>query len=1012
MELFKLLGRIIIEGVEKAHNDIASVKKGAETTADTISKSNKTAGESWGTLSSKLQTFSKSMSKIGKTFSDIGKKLTVSLTAPLLLAGGVMVNAASDYEENLNKVSVAFGDSKKVVIDWADTATAKFGLSKNQALEATSLFGDMATSMGLSRAESANMSTSLAGLAGDLASFKNIDIQQAMTALNGVFTGETESLKTLGVVMTEANLQAFALKQGITKKVSAMSQAEKVQLRYAYVMEMTNNAQGDYSNTAGGTANSMRTLQAAVSNLAIAFGQRLLPTITPLIQKATELINKFASLDPTMQQTILKIGAFVAVIGPVASVLGKVFSSVGMVSKGLSFLAGKIAAFGGIKGAFAAIAGAINLPVVAMAALVAAFVVAYNKSETFRNFVNKLKDSLVNGFNAMKEAATTLKNKLTAAWDEISARCAPLISAIKENLIGAFNDLKLAGQGLVDRLGALREKFQPIADILGGALSSAASTASGWFDTLKTKVGDFATGALSWLNDKITAARDAFNAFADFAGRLWDNLDPLVTLIRDNLVNSLQNLSEPISTIKDAFSKIGDTIMNNLLPALRDALMPIWDALMPIWEQLKSALSGVATILGGVFVTALGIASGVINGIVSAISGFAQAVSGVVEIISGAFGLIVGIFTLDGEKIKESVISIKDGIVNVFGGLWDGVVGFVQGFVDGVVGFFQGLWDTLVGHSIVPDIIDGIVNCFSGLWDKVSGLVSGFVDGVVGWFNNLKEKANEIWGNIKTAASEKWESIKTTVVGKVTNLKNTASQGFATLKNKISEYVSGALSAVTDRFNAIKSKVSSAVTAAKSAVSTAFADIKSKISNGVSNALSTVTSKFNSIKEKISNVMNSAKNAVSDAISNIKSKFNFSWSLPKLKLPHPKISGSFSLNPPSVPKFSVEWYKKAYDTPRLLDSPEIFGYNAKTGNFLGGGDGNGAEVVSGANTLMNMIQNAVATQNGALLDVLEKILKAIMAMDDNMGGNLRAALDGAALEINRREFGRIVREVT
>lgn len=280
-------------------------------------------------IQQKLNSFSGSMTKLGGT-------LSLAVTAPLVGLGGKMVESASNLEENLNKIDVAFGTSSEKVKEWADTATESFGLSKNQALEATALFGDMATSMGIPQEEASNMSTSLAGLAGDLASFKNIDIGQAMTALNGVFTGETESLKTLGVVMTETNLEEFADDLGLVYK--EMSQAEKVQLRYNYVMDKTANAQGDYSRTADGTANSMRTFEASAENLSSTLGQNLLPLITPIVQKLTELVNKFGELDPGMQKAIVSFGLIAAAIGPVLTVVGGITSAFGALSNIFSAL--------------------------------------------------------------------------------------------------------------------------------------------------------------------------------------------------------------------------------------------------------------------------------------------------------------------------------------------------------------------------------------------------------------------------------------------------------------------------------------------------------------------------------------------------------------------------------------------------------------------------------------------------------------------------------------------------
>ena len=332
-----------------------------------------------------MENISAKAKSIGDKLSGIGTGLTAGVTVPLAIAGKGVVDAASDFNENLNKIDVAFGNSASEVKAWADTATESFGLSMNQALEATALFGDMATSMGLSQGEAANMATSLSGLAGDLASFKNIGIDQAMTALNGVFTGETESLKQLGIVMTETNLEEFA--NGIGLAYSEMTQAEKVQLRYNYVMAMSKNAIGDYARTSDGTANSMRTFQASVENLSISLGQNLLPMITPIIQKATEMVNAFASADPKIQQTVLAIAGIAAVAGPALIVIGKIVSSVGSVASVLGTLGGAITKIGGLSGVFTALASPIGIAVAAITALVGAFAYLMATNDGFRNSV-------------------------------------------------------------------------------------------------------------------------------------------------------------------------------------------------------------------------------------------------------------------------------------------------------------------------------------------------------------------------------------------------------------------------------------------------------------------------------------------------------------------------------------------------------------------------------------------------------------------------------------------------
>ena len=215
-----------------------------------------------------------------------------------------------------------------------------------------------------------------------------------------------------------------------------------------------------------------------------------------------------------------------------------------------------------------------------------------------------------------------------------------------------------------------------------------------------------------------------------------------------------------------------------------------------------------------------------------------------------------------------------------------------------------------------------------------------------------------------------------------------------TIKAKCSELKNN----ISEKFSAIKSTVVNKVTELKNKAVNTFNQLKS-------NALE----KFESLKSGIREKIDAAKEFVRGAIDKIKGFFKFEWSLPKIKLPHFSISGNFSLNPPSIPHFSVDWYKKAMDNAMILNSPTIFGYSQASGKYLGGGDA-GAEVVSGADTLMNMIQASVATQNNVLADILYKILEAILAMDANMGGNLREAMEGMGFKVNDREFARLVRK--
>lgn len=273
-------------------------------------------------LNKSLSSAQSKLKAFGKQTTEIGKRLSTRLTLPIGLAGAAMIKLASDTEESLNKVDVAFKDSSQEVKDFAKTTLQSFGIARGQALDMAALFGDMSTSMGLTTEEAAKMSTSLVGLAGDLASFKNINIEEVTTALAGVFTGETESLKRLGIVMTEINLQQFAMERGMTKSIKKMTQAEKVALRYEFIMSKTANAQGDFARTNQGAANQMRMFSQGLKELGSQLGEIILPFFTKLVTKANGIIKVFKGLDKETHTIILAIAGMAAIIPPLLILIG------------------------------------------------------------------------------------------------------------------------------------------------------------------------------------------------------------------------------------------------------------------------------------------------------------------------------------------------------------------------------------------------------------------------------------------------------------------------------------------------------------------------------------------------------------------------------------------------------------------------------------------------------------------------------------------------------------------
>lgn len=371
------------------------------------------------------------------------------------------------------------------------------------------------------------------------------------------------------------------------------------------------------------------------------------------------------------------------------------------------------------------------------------------------------------------------------------------------------------------------------------------------------------------------------------------------------------------------------------------------DKLAEAWENIKSAVSekveAIKTAISEKFEAAKQAVVNIFNAVKNAISTAWETIKNVVtvalmfivELIKGYFTLITLPFRLIWENCKEYIFAA-----------WEWIKGKVSNALNAIKTTISNVWNAIV--SVLSPILNTLKNAITTAWNSIKSTVSSVL-------NAIKSVVSTVWNAIKSAVSSALNAIKS-VVSSVWN----------SIKNTVSNVMSGVKNTISNAWNSVKSTVSGAING-----------VKSSISSGLNSAKNTVSNVLNGIKSKFSSIFNSVKSTVSNAISNIKSKFNFSWSLPKLKLPHVSISGKFSINPPSVPHFGISWYKKAYDNPMLLNNPAIFGYSPASGKFLGGGDGNGTEVVSGATTLMNMIRTAASEGNSAIVYYLQKLIEIL-----------------------------------
>lgn len=311
---------------EELAKKMYAVKNEIDRTKESIEKYSQAEDEATKKAKALIAEMEKSGQKIaavGDKISNVGNKMTVGITTPVIAAGTAIYKYSSDLTEAENKTEATFGFMSGKVKEWAQDSLDSFGMAKSTAYDAVSLYGDMATSMGLGKSAAADMSMSLVELSADLSSFKNVSLEQSQNALKGIFTGETESLKNLGIVMTETQLKSYAMSKGFKKNYEDLTQAEKVQLRYQYVLESSSNALGDYSRTSGEAAGQVRKLPEALKELASSFRDNVEPAITPIITSVNNAIVGFGKLGDGTKETVVKIGLVAAAVGPLVTVTGK-----------------------------------------------------------------------------------------------------------------------------------------------------------------------------------------------------------------------------------------------------------------------------------------------------------------------------------------------------------------------------------------------------------------------------------------------------------------------------------------------------------------------------------------------------------------------------------------------------------------------------------------------------------------------------------------------------------------
>lgn len=540
------------------------------------------------------------------------------------------VKLASDLQEVQNVVDVTFGDGAEQINKWAKEAGEAFGLSELQAKRFTGTLGAMLKSQGMTTEETMEMSKALSGLTGDFASFYNLEHEEAFEKIRAGISGETEPLKQLGINMSEANLEAYALEQGINKSMREMSQAEKTQLRFNYLMKVSADAQGDFARTSDSFANQMRIVSMRFDTLAASLGEKLLPTVSDALAGLLGWIDDF---DAPIQSVFDDLSSLLSgesldysgtKYGDAAINIGERFGeNLGLI----------------IGDALKNVAGVVgNIAPGLISALGAVIVTLAQQVPTL---LPPLASALIEGIVAIAAALPQVLPQIVTAFSQVIQLLAAALPTLLPLLLQGFMALVLATlEQLPVILPALISAFTQVITLLAAALPTMLPQLLDGFITLITAL---ITALPVILPALIEAVFMLVVAIAEaLPGMVGQIVAALVALI-PMLVAAIVQLGEAMEA---NFKKFG--------PRMRDAANNLG---LKLWDGLKRVIP---TILKGVARLALDLIKPFTNQVKAMSAIGSQLVSGLWNGIGDKFGWIVG-------RIKSFASNVTDKLKGFFG---------------------------------------------------------------------------------------------------------------------------------------------------------------------------------------------------------------------------------------------------------------------------------------------------------------------------------------------------------
>lgn len=840
-------------------------------------------------------------SGIENSLKKIGKMAVAAFSTKAILDfGKECISLGSDLAEVQNVVDVTFGNLNSEVDKFAQNAIEQFGLGQTVTKKYVGTFGAMAKAFNFSNQEALDMSKTLTGLTGDVASFYNLNPDEAYTKMKSVFTGETETLKDLGVVMTQNALDQYAMANGYGKTTAKMSEQEKVALRYKFVLDKLSLANGDFARTSDSWANQTRVVSLRFNELKATLGQGLINVFTPIVKGINWVLSKLQVLANAFKSFTEMIfgnaGGGDESSTPITDLASNANNASGAISgigdsadktkkkllglRGIDEINNLTTSDDSDSGSGGSGSGSgIDMGGIAESTNS----IMDNANIQMDSFINKAKElfgifrqgfsegfgtfdfsSIVNSIEGIKRnlkeifmspevlgATNNWANTVALNLGRVAGSVASIGVTIADNLLGGFNlFLEQNKENIKNHIVRLFDLSSRSQEIQG----KFAVTFADIFSVLRTDTAKQITA------DLMAIFTDSFLGVYEIAWQFGNDLLYIITEPinenKDLIKQTLEGLFEPISkvlgtvkrAIQDTFSKFWEVYDQYIRPAvenIKNGFSSILETILKVWnENIQPILDEWATKFDELWTQHL---QPMVNSFLEFIG---KLINGISELWNQWLVPIIN-------WIIENVVPVIAPIFETIGNLFMDIAGFIGTTL-------QNIWDILGG------LIDFIVGVFTGDWEKA--------------WNGIKAIFGAMWNQLKNVLSTIWEIIKDVISGAIDYVKQYiqyALNFISSIWNAIWKGISDFVSAI---WNGIKSIISNVINAIKSTISNTLNSIKTiwqNIWNGiksfVSNIWNGIKNVFSGVGNWFSNIFQQAYNGITRVFSNIGSFFSNVW---------------------------------------------------------------------------------------------------------------------------------------